>query len=45
MRVEQIERQKVPNKNVQPYLKVIDDRTYEVVADTVEEALFRRLGL
>lgn len=45
LRVEQTERNMVPNGNVQPYLKVIDGRTYEVEADTVEEALFRRIGL
>lgn len=45
LRVEQVERCMVPNKDIYPYIKVIDGRTYEVEADTVEEALFRRLGL
>ena len=45
LRVEQTERNLAPNKNVHPYLNVIDGRTYEVEADSVEEAMFRRLGL
>lgn len=40
-RVEVVERNAVPNPYAKPYLKIIDGRTYEVTADTMEEALFR----
>lgn len=41
LRVEKMERIQIPNVASKPYMKIIDGRTYEVVADTVEEALFR----
>jgi len=42
LRTELTERNVVPSQYSKPYMKVIDGRTYEVTADTVEEALFRR---
>lgn len=41
MRVEKIERRPMPNQISKPYMKVIDGRTFEVVADTMEEAFFK----
>lgn len=40
-RVELMERQVLPNTHSRPGLKIIDGRTYEVEADTMEEAFFR----
>ena len=39
-RVEQMERIQLPN-SCEPYLKIIDGRTYEVEGSSMEEALFR----
>lgn len=39
--VEVTERTQLPNKYAKPYMKIIDGRTYEVSADSVEEALNR----
>ena len=41
LRVEKTERTQLPNPSAKPYMKIIDGRTYEVVGETVEEALFR----
>jgi D-amino peptidase len=41
MRLELVSRGQVPNLDSKPYAKVIDARTYEVVGDTVEQALRR----
>lgn len=41
MRLEKIERGPVPLTGDKPYVRIIDGRTYEVTADTVEAALFR----
>ena len=41
MRLELVSRGTVPNLDSKPYAKVIDGRTYEVVGDTVEQALRR----
>ncbi len=41
MRLELVERGLVPSLVSRPDVKIIDGRTYEVTADTVEEALFR----
>jgi len=43
MRMEKIERKPMPNLISKPYINIIDGRTYEVVADTVEEALLKCL--
>ena len=43
MRVDRIERIELPSQIQRPYIKVIDNRTYEVEADTVAEALVRLL--
>lgn len=40
-RVELMERQQLPNRHARPDMAVIDGRTYEIEAPTVEEALFR----
>ncbi len=37
--VELVERQKMPNLNVHPYIKFIDGRTFEITADCIETAL------
>lgn len=42
LRAEMVERFVMPIPCEKPYMKVIDGRTYEVTADTMEEALFRR---
>lgn len=42
LRVELMERIALPNPLAKPYMKIIDGRTYEVVADTMEEALARQ---
>jgi len=41
MRLELIERGRVPENGNKPYLKTIDNRTYEVTGGSVEEALQR----
>jgi len=41
MRQECVERGQVPSTHGKPYMRVIDGRTYEVEAATMEEALFR----
>lgn len=41
LRVELVERGQIPNQAAKPYMTVIDGRTYEVCADSAEEALFR----
>lgn len=41
LRVEVTERNAIPSEYAKPYLKIINGRTYEVVADSMEEALFR----
>ena len=41
LRVELVERQQLPNIYAKPYMTVIDGRTYEVSADTVEAILTR----
>lgn len=41
MRVELIERGILPSEYSKPYMRIIDGRTYEVDADTMEEALYR----
>ena len=40
-RTELVERGVLPSQYGKPYMKVIDGRTFEVTADTMEEALFR----
>ena len=40
-RVELMERMQIPNTHRQPGMKIIDGRTFEVEADTVEEAFFK----
>lgn len=42
LRMEYTERFVMPMACEKPYMKIIDGRTYEVTADTMEEALFRR---
>ena len=39
MRLEVVSRGRLPNLDGKPYAKLIDGRTYEVVGDTVEQAL------
>lgn len=41
LRVENVERVPIPNAHAKPFMKIIDGRTYEITADTVEEALLR----
>jgi D-amino peptidase len=41
MRVELVERGRVPLPATKPYMRVIDGRTYEVDGASVEEALWR----
>ena len=41
MRIELVSRGRVPSTDSKPYAKIIDGRTYEVTADTVEQALRR----
>lgn len=41
LRAEMVERVQLPFLASKPYMTVIDGRTYEVVGDTAEEALFR----
>jgi D-amino peptidase len=41
LRVERVERGRLPLLASKPYMKIIDARTYEVKADTMNEALFR----
>jgi hypothetical protein len=36
-----VERGRLPLLASKPYMKIIDARTYEVKADTMNEALFR----
>ncbi len=40
-RLERVSRGRLPVHGEKPYVKIIDGRTYEVTADTVEEALWR----
>ena len=40
-RVELVERRQTPNLHAKPFMKIIDGRTYEIEAPTMEEALFR----
>lgn len=40
-RVEHMERNRIPNVHKQPGMKVIDGRTFEIEADTVEDAFFK----
>ncbi|HXK73272.1 MAG TPA: M55 family metallopeptidase [Clostridia bacterium] len=40
-KVEVMERCPIPNSYAKPYLKIIDGRTYEITAGSMEEALFR----
>ncbi len=42
-RVELVERGQIPNLHKNPSIKVIDGRTYELEAETVQEALYRSL--
>lgn len=41
LRAERVERFVMPMECEKPYMKIIDGRTYEVTADTMEAALFR----
>ena len=41
LRVELTERGNLPMQCAKPYMKIVDGRTYEVTASTLEEALFR----
>lgn len=41
LRAEMVERFVMPKPYEKPYMKVIDGRTYEVTADSMEQALFR----
>ena len=41
LRLELIERGQVPSSYSKPYMEIIDGRTYEVTANSVEEGLFR----
>ena len=43
LRVELTERNQIPYPSQRPYLKVIDGRTFEVSADSVEQALYRAM--
>ncbi len=40
-RLELVERRNLPSPSAKPYMKVIDGRTFEVTANSVEEALWR----
>ena len=42
LRTEMVERGILPSAYAKPYMRIIDGRTYEVDADTMEEALYRR---
>jgi len=44
MRLELVERNGVPNNNGKPWMKIIDNRTYEVTSDDYADALARLLG-
>jgi len=41
LRAEMVERFVMPVDQAKPYMKIIDGRTYEVTAETMEAALFR----
>lgn len=41
LRVELTERNQLPYASQRPYMKIIDGRTFEVEADSVEQAIFR----
>ena len=41
MRLELVERGVLPSKHVMPYMEIIDGRTFEVTANSVEEGLYR----
>ncbi len=43
LRVELTERNQLPTISQRPYMKIIDGRTFEVEADSVEQALYRVL--
>ena len=43
MRIDKVERAEAPAVELRPYMKVIDNRSYEVVGDNVTEALHRLL--
>jgi len=40
-RLERVSRARLPVRGEKPYVKIIDGRTYEVTADTVEQAIHR----
>ncbi len=40
-RLERVSRGRLPNPDKAPYVRIIDGRTYEVTADSVEQALLR----
>ena len=42
-RVENMERIPLPNSHAKPFMKIIDGRTYEIEASTMEDALFRSM--
>jgi D-amino peptidase len=42
LKVEHVERAEIPGLYSKPYITILDDRTYEITASSVEEALFRR---
>jgi D-amino peptidase len=42
LRVEYVERTELPSRYSKPYAEFLDDRTYEITASSVEEALMRR---
>lgn len=42
-RVELVERRQTPNTHAKPFMKIIDGRTYEIEAPTMEEALYRSI--
>jgi len=42
-RVENVERIPLPNVRTKPYIRIIDGRTYEFEAPTMEDALFRAM--
>jgi len=41
VKLELVERGQLPSKHAKPYMNIINGRTYEVTADSVEEGLFR----
>ncbi len=41
LRVEMVERKFVPQTHLKPYMTILDGRTFEVVGDTMEQALYR----